>query len=90
MRTIVINKTKKTDSGWTFSVSVDNYIYSVSLDEAYFQDIAGEDMVLKEFVKKSFQFLLEREPPEAILKEFNIKIISTYFPEYESVMSGAK
>jgi hypothetical protein len=38
----------------------------------------------EDFVKKSFEFLLKREDKDSILKEFNIKQISEYFPEYEA------
>jgi len=34
-------------------------------------------------VKKSFAFLLRREPKESILREFNLNVIQKYFPEYE-------
>lgn len=33
-------------------------------------------------VEESFRFLLEREPKEAILREFDISVIARYFPEY--------
>ena len=33
-------------------------------------------------VKKSFEFLLEREPKESILRSFDIEMISNYFPNY--------
>ncbi|MAG12187.1 hypothetical protein CL630_00030 [bacterium] len=89
MNTITVNKTEETDSGWAFDVSVDNNMHNVSLDKKYLKKISS-DVSPEELVKRSFQFLLEREPPEAILKEFNIKIISAYFPEYESVISGKK
>jgi hypothetical protein len=36
-----------------------------------------------ELVKASFAFLLEREPKESILREFDLTVISRYFPEYE-------
>jgi hypothetical protein len=42
-------------------------------------DIGPED-----FVKKSFEFLLKRADKYSVLKEFNIKQISEYFPEYET------
>jgi|ETNmetMinimDraft_2_1059921.scaffolds.fasta_scaffold67473_2 hypothetical protein len=87
MNTITVNKTRETDSRWTFTVSVDGNMYDVSLDKKYLKKISPNASP-EELVKKSFQFLLEHEPPEAILKEFNIKIISTYFPEYESIISG--
>jgi hypothetical protein len=41
------------------------------------------NMSPEDLVKKSFEFLLEREPKESILRSFNLKIISNYFPEYE-------
>jgi hypothetical protein len=34
-------------------------------------------------VRKSFLFLLEREPKESILRSFDLTVISRYFPEYE-------
>ncbi len=33
-------------------------------------------------IEKSFEFLLEREPKESILNEFDIIVIVKYFPEY--------
>lgn len=35
-----------------------------------------------ELVRESFRFLLEREPPSAILSEFELGVIGRYFPEY--------
>jgi hypothetical protein len=34
-------------------------------------------------VRRSFEFLLEREPKESILARFDLSVISRYFPEYE-------
>jgi hypothetical protein len=34
-------------------------------------------------VRASFEFLLAREPKEQILPEFDLDIISRYFPEFE-------
>jgi hypothetical protein len=34
-------------------------------------------------IEAAFQFLLEREPREAILRRFDIDVISRYFPEFE-------
>jgi len=33
-------------------------------------------------VTESFAFLLEREPPTSILREFDLGVITRYFPEY--------
>ena len=34
-------------------------------------------------VEASFAFLLEREPKESILREFDLTVIGRYFPDYE-------
>jgi hypothetical protein len=34
-------------------------------------------------VEASFRFLLDREPRESILREFDLPVIGRYFPEYE-------
>ncbi|MGH2662861.1 MAG: hypothetical protein ACRDH8_08645 [Actinomycetota bacterium] len=38
----------------------------------------------EEFLRASFEFLLAREPKESILGEFEVTVISRYFPEFES------
>jgi hypothetical protein len=37
-----------------------------------------------ELVRASFEFLLEREPREAILRTFDLPVIERYFPGYEA------
>src|SRR5205809_8124804 len=36
----------------------------------------------EDLVRASFDFLLEREPPTAILRRFSLAVISSYFPDY--------
>lgn len=40
---------------------------------------------VEDLVARSFDFLLKREPPNAILATFDLAVIQTYFPEYDSV-----
>lgn len=40
----------------------------------------------EELIRKSFDFLLEREPKESILDEFEVSAIGRYFPEYEQTV----
>ena len=42
---------------------------------------------VEELVARSFRFLLEREPPEAILKRFELSVIPGYFPEFSRVIT---
>jgi hypothetical protein len=37
----------------------------------------------EQLVADSFGFLLEREPKESILREFDLSVIRRYFPEYD-------
>jgi hypothetical protein len=36
-----------------------------------------------DLVRRSFDFLLAREPRESILRSFDLPVIARYFPEYE-------
>ena len=38
-------------------------------------------------VRRSFEFLLVREPKESILPAFELSVIARYFPEFESCRS---
>jgi len=45
---------------------------------------SGDDQAAVErLVERSFEFLLEREPPESILRSFDLAVIQSYFPEYD-------
>jgi hypothetical protein len=58
-------------------------IHEVTLDAKDYARLAGGAAEPEELVRKSFQFLLEREPKESILGRFDLSVISRYFPEYE-------
>jgi len=46
---------------------------------------AQEDV--EDLVRRSFDFLLEREPPSSILRTFDLSVIQRYFPEYGGIMN---
>jgi hypothetical protein len=37
----------------------------------------------EDLVRRSFEFLLEREPRGSILRDFDLPVIGRYFPDYE-------
>ena len=71
----------------TFQVTVEenggSSRHTVIVDDDYFQKLTDGEMSKEELVKKSFEFLLEREPKESILSSFELSVIARYFPEYE-------
>ncbi len=87
MKNIKIKKEEQTENGWNFLVEVgdneDKIEYSVTLDKEYYQKLTDGKHTPAELVEKSFEFLLARELKESILREFNLRVISNYFPEYE-------
>ncbi len=57
--------------------------HSVSLSRKDYERLAGGKVLPEELVRRSFEFLLEREPKESILSRFDLPVIGRYFPEYE-------
>ena len=57
--------------------------HSVTFTRAEFQRRAKGGESPDSLVRRSFEFLLAREPKESILKSFALTDIGRYFPEYE-------
>ena len=80
---------EEADDGWTAVVEVSEdggqtaHRVAVTRD-AYERLSGGGAATPEELVRRSFEFLLEREPKESILREFDLTVISRYFPEYEA------
>ena len=55
----------------------------ITLEDNYYERLTQGKITEKELIKRSFEFLLKREPKESILSRFNLKVINRYFPEYE-------
>lgn len=55
--------------------------HEVTLDRATLDDLAP-GATPETLVEASFRFLLEREPPEAILRRFELPIIGRYFADF--------
>lgn len=57
--------------------------HTVTLTDTDFQRLSqGTPTTPEALVKRSFEFLLEREPQESILRQFDLPVIARYFPEY--------
>ena len=57
--------------------------HQVSLKQEDYTKLTGGKIEPPELVRRSFEFLLEREPKESILTRFDLSVIGRYFPEYE-------
>jgi hypothetical protein len=72
--------------GWDCSVTVRNggeTHHRVRVTRADLARLAPGASDPVDLVRASFAFLLQREPKESILSEFDLIVIGRYFPEYE-------
>ena len=83
-------KVEKQDEN-TFRVTVEesgsSSTHTVTLDDKYHKKLTGGVISKEDLIKKSFEFLLERESKESIMSKFDLTIINKFFPEYESFIS---
>jgi hypothetical protein len=59
----------------------------VRVGRADLDRLAPGEVDPEDLVRRSFEFLLEREPRASILREFDLPIIGRYFPEYEQFLA---
>lgn len=90
MGPISVTREQDTETSWVFGVSMeesgDRSRYTVTLEKSYWEYLTSRTINPEVLVQRSFQFLLAREPKEAILSEFNLSTIGDYFPEFEDVI----
>lgn len=88
MESAVIKVEKIMD--WKFKVEVREGESKTTHTITLAEDFAAKfNLPLEEVVKKSFEFLLAREPKESILSSFSIPdTISNYFPEFQTEITG--
>ena len=67
----------------TVTVAGGQTSHRVIVPESFSKLMLRGSRSLEDLVRVSFEFLLEREPKESIMKEFELTVISRYFPEYE-------
>ena len=74
---------RDTQDGWIADVTVRDAItttHHVRVARAERDRYGGDDVA--ELVRRSFEFLLAREPSTSILRDFDLSTIERYFPEY--------
>lgn len=75
--------------GWSCEVVVHaatptRHRVTVSAADAAARAVSADRAGVEDLVRRSFAFLLEREPAGAILAAFDLAVIAGYFPEYDS------
>ena len=91
VRISVVTLPPLNDNSWRYEVEItesdgsgSRTTHLVKLDKNYYMDLTERGRIIpEEFIKKSIEFLLERESKDSILRQFDIAQINDYFPEYE-------
>ena len=68
-----------------FKVSIKDNIdtcHLVTLKDEIFQKLTQEKITKEKLINFSFEFLLKKEKNTQILREFELQVISEYFPDY--------
>ena len=90
MAGITVTETTSGGGGFEYEVVVreggSQTSHKVRLGKEYYERLSEGRTPPDELVKKSFEFLLENEPKEAILGSFDLSVIERYFPEYPGVI----
>jgi hypothetical protein len=63
--------------------------HTVTLIAPYYQKLTNGKVTPEALIQRSFEFLLEREPNTSILRRFDLPVIQTYFPEYETTIQSS-
>jgi hypothetical protein len=84
---IKVHATGQDDERFSFDVSVteagttSRHVVTLSRDD--YEEQGDRWSSPDDYVRRCFEFLLEREPKESILARFDITDIGTYFPEFK-------
>lgn len=88
--TIEVTSQPEPGGGWLCWVTVtdarSSMDYRVRVSQADLERLAPGSADPSDLVRRSFAFLLEREPKESILRTFDLAVIARYFPEYEATI----
>jgi hypothetical protein len=81
---------ERAGSGWIATVRVDDPArrteHRVTLEDEDLARYGSTDPT--DLVRRSFEFLLAREPNTSILREFRVTEIERYFPDFEATIRG--
>lgn len=90
-RISVVTLPPLSENSWVYEIEItesdgsgSKTTHQVTMDKNYYMDLTERGRIIpEEFIQKSIEFLIDREPKDSILQQFDIAQINDYFPEYE-------
>jgi hypothetical protein len=92
VETVIKVEATPTAAGWICNVRVERdgrtiTKHTVEVSTSDVKRLAPESTV-ENLVRRTFEFLLEREPPQSILRRFGLPEIERYFADYPRAIRG--
>jgi hypothetical protein len=87
-------KVNPSGDGWVCEVEVEQaghqtrHVVTVTAADLARWGGGDKEQDVEDLVRRSFDFLLEREPASSILRTFDLSVIGRYFPEYDRLFKG--
>jgi hypothetical protein len=85
-------ESSRIEAGWLARVTVSDggssRAFEVTVTAAELARLDPSAAEPTALVRRSFEFLLAREPKESILPRFGLSVIARYFPEFEREIRG--
>lgn len=89
MAEVTINERVTSEEGWRFDVTTSTGTeHTVMLGEDYYRQLTDGEITPEQLIRESFAFLLDNEPANAILSEFDLRTIEDYFPAYPDTIQN--
>jgi hypothetical protein len=94
VRVSVVTLPPLDDNNWKYEVKItesdgsgSKTTHIITMKKNYYMNLTERGRIIpEELIKKSFEFLPDRESKESILQQFDIAMIKDYFPDYEREM----
>ncbi|HEV2388337.1 MAG TPA: hypothetical protein VGS20_13905 [Candidatus Acidoferrales bacterium] len=80
---IVVRAVSDTEFEVTVREGASQSQHVVTVEAAYARKLDPGSANPENLLRRSFAFLLEREPKESILRRFDLRQIGRYFPDFE-------
>lgn len=61
-------------------------VHEVTIPEGYWEKLTGEKITREDLIQKTFEFMLERENNDMIMRRLDLLTVARNFPEYEMVI----
>ena len=82
MPDIIISEVCEDEDGYSVKVDVDGSEFEVTVTHEQYDRLTDGHQDVESLVRRTFEFLLAREPKEVIMEHFDLDTVAHFFPEY--------